>query len=390
MYHDTKIAVVVTAGGRGRRMGAPVPKQFLRISGRTILETAVDRFLTLDWVDQILITAPPDAVEETKALFEAGPSGPCGDPEGALGRLTIIPGGKERQDSVRNALEVLRRASFPEDGLVLVHDGVRPYVTEAAILRCRDAALADGAAICAAPVTETIRDRERGTLDRARLVRVQTPQGFRFGLLWRAFERARAEGFLGTDEAGLVERTGILPVLVDAGPGNVKITTPEDLRKEMRVGTGFDVHRLVGGRKLILGGVEVPFDRGLLGHSDADVLTHAVMDALLGAAALGDIGKLFPDSDPAYEGADSTALLRTVGERLRAAGFTPGNVDATLICQRPKLMPHIPAMRENLAAALDLPLDRVSVKATTTERLGFTGREEGIAAEAVCTVEETV
>ena len=213
---------------------------------------------------------------------------------------------------------------------------------------------------------------------------MQTPQGFRFGLLKEAFEKAMAEGFYGTDDASLVERLGHAVAIVPGEYTNIKITTPEDLTMEMRIGTGYDVHKLVEERDLILGGVNIPYEKGLLGHSDADVLTHALMDALLGAAALGDIGKLFPDNDDSFKGISSIELLKRVKSALDDKGYSLGNADVTVICQKPKLAGYIDEMRKNIAQALDTDVDRISIKATTTEKLGFTGRGEGIAAEAVC------
>ena len=241
-----------------------------------------------------------------------------------------------------------------------------------------------GAAIAAVPPKDTIRHIEEGTLDRSRLCCVQTPQGFRMELLKKAFEKAAADGFYGTDDASLVERLGHAVAIVPGEYSNIKITTPEDLTMEMRIGTGYDVHKLVEERDLILGGVTIPYEKGLLGHSDADVLTHALMDALLGAAALGDIGKLFPDNDDSFKGISSIELLRRVKSVLDDKGYSLGNADVTVICQKPKLAGYIDEMRVNIAAALETDVDRISIKATTTEKLGFTGRGEGIAAEAVC------
>ena len=224
------------------------------------------------------------------------------------------------------------------------------------------------------------------TPDRAALYAVQTPQCFRRALYAQALAAVTGEkASLVTDDCSLFELAG-LPVTLTAGDyANYKITTKEDLQKEktMRIGHGYDVHRLVEDRKLIMGGVEIPYEKGLLGHSDADVLLHAVMDAVLGAAALGDIGQHFPDNDPAYKGADSLALTREVAKIIAAHGYTVGNIDATILCQRPKLAPYIPAMRQNIADAFGLPVDAVSVKATTEEHLGFTGEGLGIAAHAV-------
>ena len=229
-------------------------------------------------------------------------------------------------------------------------------------------------------------DEESESVDRENYVSVQTPQGFRKSMLIDAYEKAYDDSFHGTDDAAIVEHAGGRIAVVDGEYQNIKITTREDLPLENRVGTGFDVHRFAEGRRLVLGGVEIPYELGLAGHSDADVLTHALMDALLGAAAMGDIGKLFPDSDPAYEGADSLLLLQQVAEKLDEAFYRIGNVDVTVIAQEPKLSPYTEQMRENLAARLGIEVSRVSVKATTTERLGFTGRQEGIACEAVASI----
>lgn len=370
--NNTSTAVIITAGGSGSRMGASVPKQFLKLSGRTILEQTVSRFAALPEITEIVLTVPAEHLAGCREMFPA--------------EIRIVPGGSSRQASVGAAIDLLAEEGFPEDGIVLVQDGVRPYVTEKTIRSVLRLAEEHGAAIAAVPCTDTIRDREQGTLDRSRLVSVQTPQGFRFGLLREAYARAEADRFSGTDDAGLVERIGIRPVIAEGSPGNIKITTPEDLPMETRIGTGFDVHKLTENRKLILGGVEIPYEKGLLGHSDADVLLHALMDAMLGAAALGDIGRHFPDTDPAYEGASSMILLEKVTEILADAGYRLANADVTVICQKPKLAPYIDEMRQNIAEAAGTDVSRISVKATTTERLGFTGRGEGIAAEAVCTI----
>lgn len=376
-------------------MGAPVPKQFLRIGGRTILERTVNRFLEQDFPDRLVITLPQAQMQEginllRKAGIDAGTEGQSAEHESRVNvPVTVVPGGSARQDSVWNALQYLQKQGFEEDDLVLVQDGVRPFTEDQTIQDVLLRAEKAGAAIAALPAVSTIRHITEGTLDRSKLYSVQTPQGFQFGLLIRAFEAAAKDHFSGTDEAGLVERIGVLPEIAEGTPSNIKITTPEDLQKmsgEIRIGTGFDVHRLVEDRKLILGGVEIPYEKGLLGHSDADVLVHALMDAMLGAAALGDIGKLFPDNDPAYAGADSMKLLARVCEVLKEHGWALGNADMTVICQRPKLAGYIQKMRQRIAEVCGVSEDRISVKATTTEKLGFTGRGEGIAAEAVCTI----
>ena len=375
MYRNKKVAAIIGAGGSGRRMAAPVPKQFLKIHGRTILEMSVDRFARMTAVDEIIVVVPSGYGDHCRELLGDG--------------VSIVEGGQERQDSIYAAVRLLSQKGLVADDIVLIHDGVRPFVTADIIENVIAAAAESGAAIAAVPTRDTIRHLDEGTLDRSRLYNVQTPQGFRCSMITEAFQQAYADGFYGTDDASLVERLGVRVEIVQGSEENIKITTRADLRSEMRVGTGFDVHRLVQGRKLVLGGVEIPYELGLLGHSDADVLIHALMDAMLGAAALGDIGKLFPDNDPDYEGISSIILLEKVRSSLDDAGYTLANADITVICQKPKLADFIDRIRDNLADALAVSRDVISVKATTTEKLGFTGRGEGIAAEAVCMIKET-
>lgn len=401
MYASRHFWVVIAAGGIGRRMGASVPKQLLKLNNRTILENTVQVFRDIPEVDGIVVTAPEEALPAYRALFGrqdttpgSGPApapaetvpGVVPEPTGSSHRIHVIPGGGERQDSVRASLRFLSAQGARDEDIVLIHDGVRPYIGRDLVMRVADGVLRSGAATAAVPARYTMRDITEGTLDRSRLFEIQTPQGFTFDVICRAQRKAAEDGFLGTDDAGLAERIGILPELVEGSSGNVKITVPEDLRRMVRIGTGYDVHRLVPDRKLILGGVEIPYERGLLGHSDADVLLHALMDAILGAACLGDIGHLFPDSDPAYAGISSGKLLEEVASLIHREGYELGNADCTVICQQPKLAEYIPAMRRNIAAALGAPEGAVSVKATTTEKLGFEGRGEGIAAEAVCII----
>lgn len=370
-----KINVIIGAAGSGKRMGAPIPKQFLKQGGKTILGQTVEKFAGCDFVNDIIIVTGEDYLDDCRQICQGLV---------AEERLHVIVGGKERQDSVYQAMLFLQQHGAAPEDIILVHDGVRPYVSKEVIAAVVEEAAKSGAAITAVPPKDTIRHIEKGTLDRSRLCCVQTPQGFRFGLLLEAFEKAMEEGFYGTDDASLVERLGHAVAIVPGEYTNIKITTPEDLTMEMRIGTGYDVHKLVEDRDLILGGVTIPYEKGLLGHSDADVLTHALMDALLGAAALGDIGKMFPDNDDSFKGISSIELLRRVKKALDDKGYSLGNADVTVICQKPKLAGYIDEMRANIARALDADVDRISIKATTTEKLGFTGRGEGIAAEAVC------
>ena len=378
--------MMVAAAGGSTRMGQP--KQHIQLGQHPVLIHTLMTLQEVDAIDEILLIARGEDIPHFTALAAEA---------GVTKLRTAVEGGDTRQASVARGLAALP----PHTTIVGIHDGARPLV------RCEDvaaviaAAAEMGGAALAVPVKDTLkRTDENGyitdTPDRAGLWRVQTPQVFNRANLCAAMEQALAEGWDFTDDCQLMERAGHPVKLVTGLDTNLKLTTPEDIRlaqailnidkedKGMRIGHGYDVHKLVEDRLLILGGVTVPYEKGLLGHSDADVLTHAVMDALLGAAALGDIGKLFPDNDPAYKGADSIALLKHVVKRIHEEGYAIGNVDATILCQRPKLAPHIPQMRENLAAACGVDATCVSVKATTEEGLGFTGSGEGIAAHCVC------
>ena len=370
------VTAIIVAAGASRRMG--FDKLSYRLpDGRTVLETSCALFAAHPAVDELVLVAGGNR-PQCEAIAAACPK-PC----------TVVQGGATRADSVHNGLAAAKGQ------LVAIHDAARPFASEEVITQVLQAAAKTGAAAPAVPVKDTIKVADKDgkvvtTPDRATLYAVQTPQCFDRALYLQALEAVSGEkASLVTDDCSLFELAG-LPVTLTAGDyANLKITTKEDLQKEntMRIGHGYDVHRLVEDRKLILGGVEVPYEKGLLGHSDADVLLHAVMDAVLGAAALGDIGQHFPDTDPAYKGADSLALTREVAKIIAAHGYKVGNIDATILCQRPKLAPHIPAMRKNIADAFGLSLDAVSVKATTEEHLGFTGEGLGIAAHAVALIE---
>ncbi len=370
------VTAIIVAAGASRRMG--FDKLSYRLpDGRTVLETSCALFAAHPAVDELVLVAGGNR-PQCEAIAAACPK-PC----------TVVQGGATRADSVCSGLAAAKGQ------LVAIHDAARPFASAEIITAALQAAAECGAAAPAVPVKDTIKIADQdgkvvATPDRAMLYAVQTPQCFDRALYLQALEAVNGEkASLVTDDCSLFELAG-LPVTLTAGDyANLKITTQEDLQKEktMRIGHGYDVHRLVEDRKLILGGVEVPYEKGLLGHSDADVLLHAVMDAVLGAAALGDIGQHFPDTDPAYKGADSLALTREVAKIIAAHGYKVGNIDATILCQRPKLAPHIPAMRQNIADAFGLPLDAVSVKATTEEHLGFTGEGLGIAAHAVALIE---
>ncbi|NLD20609.1 MAG: 2-C-methyl-D-erythritol 2,4-cyclodiphosphate synthase [Clostridiales bacterium] len=379
MYQNKKVAVIIAAAGKGTRIGGPIPKQFLKIGGEPVLLKTLKAFSSLDEVDYIFIVANEEYVDYCQALVA----------ENGIGKVEgVVKGGGHRQDSVYNALQEVNRKR-PGVAHVLIHDGARPFVSEEIILNVIKATAEEGAAVACVAMKNSVRKAQDGvsqSVDRRDYFSVQTPQGFKKAILIEAYDKALQDGYYGTDDAGLVERVGYRVKMVSGDYQNIKITTKEDLPMENRVGTGFDVHRLVSERKLVLGGVEIFFEKGLEGHSDADVLVHALMDALLGAAALGDIGRHFPDSNHAYKGISSMVLLERVGELLSENFFSIGNVDVTVIAQRPKISPYIDGMRENISQALGLEKSRINIKGTTTEKLGFTGREEGIAAEAVCSI----
>lgn len=370
------VTAVIVAAGASRRMG--FDKLSYRLpNGQTVLEKSCTALTEHPAIGELILVAGANR-EICEQIAGACPK-PC----------TVVQGGENRADSVRNGVAAAKGE------LVAIHDAARPFVSRAVITAALQEAAKTGAAAPAVPVKDTIKvagtdGRVLDTPDRSTLYAVQTPQCFSRALYLQALSAVTGEkARLVTDDCSLFELAGLPVSLTEGDYENYKITTKEDLQKEktMRIGHGYDVHRLVEGRKLILGGVEIPYEKGLLGHSDADVLLHAIMDAVLGAAALGDIGKHFPDTDPAYKGADSMTLTRAVAELIRQHGYTVGNIDATILCQAPKLAPHIAAMRQNIATALGVELDAISVKATTEEHLGFTGEGLGIAAHAVALLE---
>ena len=381
------VGVIIPAAGFGTRMKSELPKQFLELAGEPILVRTLRVFLEHPLVRTVVVALPAEHLDLGKKQILS-----CVD-EGLQQKLILTPGGDTRQQSVQNGLSVLPAAI---DG-VLVHDGARPMVTAEVIDRCIAGIKSHGAVIAAVPVKDTLKEVDgslvTGTVDRSRLWQAQTPQAMQRKLLERAYKHAQATGFSGTDEASLLEHAGIAVSVVTGSETNIKITRPDDLiiasgllRTEhtvIKIGHGFDAHRLVEGRKLILGGVEIPYHLGLAGHSDADVLTHALMDGILGALGAGDIGRHFPDHDDRYKGADSLKLLATVMELAREKNMQLGNSDITVICQQPKLASYLSTMQDNLAAVCDTAADNINIKATTTEKMGFAGRGEGISAHAV-------
>lgn len=403
---------LVAAAGKGTRMRTEVPKQLLCYKGKAVVERTASVFAAHEEIDAVFLLIPQDK-EYDETFFQIADRLEClyGKP------IRCSYGGNSRGESVYNGLQAISSyldengeahndcASGAGEVVILIHDAARAEITSEVIDR-NIAAMRDNEATCTVvPMIDSLRMTEKSaseffddlsshndyliinskSIDRDRVVAVQTPQCFKLSSLMAAYDKARRDGYVGTDDASIAEHFGIGIALVEGDYANTKITTGKDIPMGIRVGTGYDVHRLAEGHRLILCGVPLPSDRGLVGHSDADVATHALMDALLGAACLGDIGKHFPDTDDRYKGADSIALLREVKKKLGDVRI--GNVDITIIAERPKLAPYIDKMRENIAMALEMPIGAVNVKATTTEKLGFTGREEGIAAQAVCTIE---
>ena len=406
----SKIYAVIVAAGKGSRMGGDTPKQLLPYEGSTVLGTVVRKFVCASRIDEVIVVSPEDgSLDDIYAVIcdevqKSVPDRCC--------RVRIVRGGKERSDSVKNALDAAmisaeQEQMDPGQILVLIHDAARPGVSEDIIQSNIDAMDICPAAVTVVPSVDSIRMipvekinniphfplKESITypimlsnvVERDLVYRVQTPQTFRLSDIHSAYRKADSEGYRGTDDASVAEYAGIMPAMIPGSAANSKITYQEDISMTTRVGTGYDVHRLVPGRDLILCGTPVPYELGLLGHSDADVATHALMDALLGAAGLGDIGRHFPDSDDRYRGADSMKLLANVREMLEDAVIN--NVDITIIAQAPKLSPYNQQMKENIANTLGIPETAVNIKATTEEGLGFTGRGEGIAAIATCAIE---
>ena len=405
-------SAVVAAAGSGTRMGAAVPKQYLDLGGVPIVARSIAALASSGAVGEIVAAVPPgdeqrferDIVHRYSlfSLFERG--------------CTVVAGGASRQASVARALE----AVSGEYDIVVVHDAARPLVTAGEVWAAVEAAARWGAATCAVRPIDTVKsvmtpssgtgaaDFVAETLDRSRLRMIQTPQAFRLAILRQA--HGSSGDCVATDDCALVERLGLPVAVVPGSRRNIKITNPLDLAVagamlpsesksepksggaggsgplSIRVGQGFDLHRLAVGRRLVLGGVEIPSSCGLVGHSDADVLTHAVIDALLGAAGLGDIGQLFPDTDPAYEGVSSMALLAHTMDMLWAAGYRVSGLDSVVIAERPKIGPFVPGMRESLANAMKVSPGCVNIKGKTTEGLGPTGTGEAIAALAVAMV----
>lgn len=379
----TNIAVLIVAAGRGTRAGGKIPKQYRLLAGKPVLRHAIDSFQAHPFIRRIQVVVHPDDL----ALYD-----------NAIDRLSLpapVIGGAERQQSVFEGLKAL---ASDEPDIVLIHDAARPFVPTDVIDRLIEALTADISAIPGLPVADTVKRADghlniETTVDRRNLFRVQTPQAFRFRDILDAHEKL--SDLTATDDATLLEMQGKATKLVPGDPRCMKLTTAEDFIEAERmfnsnalprVGSGFDVHRFGPGTSVTICGVDIPHSHGLVGHSDADVGLHALTDALLGAIAAGDIGQHFPPSDPQWRGAPSDRFLAHAKDLIEKRQGRIVNVDVTLICQAPKIGPHRAEMEQRIAEILDIPQNSVSVKATTTEKLGFAGREEGIAAQAVAMV----
>jgi 2-C-methyl-D-erythritol 4-phosphate cytidylyltransferase/2-C-methyl-D-erythritol 2,4-cyclodiphosphate synthase len=387
------VTAIIAGAGRGERLGAARPKQLVSIGGRSMLERSVAAFLEHPSVHEVIVALPGELASNPPSYLRA-----------AAKPVRVVIGGARRQDSVANAF----RAASAGCDVVIIHDAARPFVSAGLIARTIAAAAESGAAIAALQARDTVKiasaPTEGGsyrniaeTLPRGSIFLAQTPQAFRARVL------ADALAFVddATDEATLAERAGYTVRLVEGEATNIKITAPDDLPLAEaianaaavaipRVGIGYDLHRLVEGRPLILGGVTIPYERGLQGHSDADAICHAAADAVLGAAGCGDIGRHFPDTDPAWAGASSIELLRRSAAMIRDAGHEIGNVDMTVIAERPKLIPYVDAMRANIAAALRISPDAVGIKGKTNEGVGELGRGEAIAVHAIAMVRRRI
>lgn len=387
-----RVAAVVVAGGRGARIGGAVPKQFRALGDGTLLDHALAPFDTSARVGEMVVVLPADLIASRHAV-----PGKIETP------LRVVAGGVRRQDSVAAGFDVIGR----ETDVVLVHDAARPFCPPVLIDRTLDAAAETGAAVPALRATDTVKQAAtrdgrivvEATLPRERIYLAQTPQAFRIEVLRDAVALGRS-GVDATDEAWLAERCGHPVRLVDGDPDNFKVTTPADLQRAAgrvrsiaaagpafaRVGLGYDLHRTVAGRPLILGGVRVPHDRGLDGHSDADAVCHALVDAILGGVAAGDVGRHFSNRDPRWKDASSIDLLRRAVAIVHERGYAVGNADVVIVAERPLISPHAAAMRERLARTLEVVVDAVSVKAKTGEGMDAVGRGEAIAVHAVATL----
>lgn len=386
MYKSKTVAAVIAAGGSSTRMGKD--KLLMDLCGKSVIVRTVEAFSSCGFFDEIIVVSSYDNIQAFSEEFNKSNLS-----------VKLVPGGKTRGESSLNGIKA------SESDYVLIHDGARPLVTKKIIEETLEECIKYGAAATGVRAKDTIKQVDgdlfiANTVPRETAMLIQTPQAFSREDILKAYESADGSE---TDDCAVAEKSGNVIKLVEGSYENLKLTTPEDVitareiisSKEkgsasMRIGTGFDTHRLEENRNLIIGGVKIPYEKGLLGHSDADVLIHAVIDALFGAAALGDIGTHFPDNDEKYKGISSMLLLEEAAQLIEKEGYRVENLDATVIAQSPKLAPYITAMRENLQGALGIDISRISVKAKTNEKMGFTGRGEGVEARAVVLLSEKI
>jgi 2-C-methyl-D-erythritol 4-phosphate cytidylyltransferase/2-C-methyl-D-erythritol 2,4-cyclodiphosphate synthase len=392
---DYNLAILVVAAGRGSRAGEGLPKQYRLLAGRPLLSHTLSALLGVAEDAQVLTVIHPDDHDLYDNCLN------CVDNVHVERVIPPVHGGATRQESVRAGLEALAELENPPQ-IVLIQDGARPFPNENLIARARLAAQDHGAAVPALPVIDTIKEvNEAGkivaTPVRSALRAVQTPQAFRFDLILAAHRKALEAGENGlTDDAAIAEWAGYAVHVFEGDADNMKVTSADDLAlaerrflqelPDVRIGQGYDVHAFGPGDHVCLGGLKIPHDHALVGHSDADVLAHAITDALLGAIGDGDIGSHFPPSDPQWKGAASEIFLSAAAQAVKVRGGMIAHIDATIVCERPKIGPHRDAIRESIAKIVQISVDRVAIKATTSEHLGFTGREEGMASMALATV----
>ena len=382
MKKKHKVSAIVLAGGSGTRMSSAQPKVLLPINDKPALLYSLEAFNRSPLIDEIVLVCPKNNLMKYKTMFSS-----C-----SINKLVLfVEGGDERTNSVFNGLYAVKDCDY-----VLIHDGARPMIREDYIMKVLEKAKSKNSAIAGKPVINTIKkvngDSIEQTIDRSALWEVYTPQCFKYSLIHQAYDYVIENDISITDDASAVEAIGEKVFVVDIGQRDFKLTTPDDIElvKRMlngnlniKIGIGFDVHKFAEGRKLVLGGIEIPYEKGLAGHSDADVLTHAVMDGILGAAGLPDIGQLFPDSSSEFKDIYSIELLKKVVFEISSLGYIVNNIDAVVACEKPKISPYRRHIIECLSKALKCEPQQVSIKGTTKEKLGFEGRGEGISARSV-------
>ncbi|MBN2880047.1 MAG: 2-C-methyl-D-erythritol 2,4-cyclodiphosphate synthase [Clostridia bacterium] len=389
MKKKYKAFAIVLSAGSGKRMESDTPKTLLPINSIPAIIYSLNAFISSDYTDEIIIVCPKGETLKYEQLLKE---------YNLFGKAEITEGGEERSDSVYSGL----LAAEGKCDYVMIHDAARPMINEECIGLCMEKCIEKGSAIAAKPLVNTLKkvskDKIENNIDREGLWEVYTPQCFAYAMIRKAYDNVIKNNIPVTDDAGAMEKIGAATYVVAIPQRDFKLTTPDDIElvekllmnnDEIRVGIGFDVHKFAENRKLVLGGVEIPYKKGLLGHSDADVLTHAIMDSILGAASLPDIGSLFPDTSDKFKGIYSIKLLEKVYEEISKLGFTINNIDAVVACEEPKISAYRADMIKRISNALRCEADRINIKGTTTEKLGFEGRGEGISARSIASLKKT-